>query len=168
MLRMTFFLLSVRWSCADTVHPPDAGPAAASDEEAAASSSCSPAESRADTRTGHRTAEGKQTNRNCSLCVKYSRSGNIVNRWSDWCNWINCIFVFSSDWHSAGNSAGSPAYPAVTAKGDLCCHHPASTRDQDPVLYYIHRPASENHWSSTNPGTSSLAVTILKQILADK
>lgn len=84
---MTFFLLSVRRSCADAVLPPDARPAAASDKEAAAGggsgSSCSPAEGRAATRTGHCTAEGKQTNSNWSVSiVKSSRIINPVGWWS--------------------------------------------------------------------------------------
>lgn len=56
---MLFLLLSFRWAGADTILPPDAGPAAASDEEATAGSSRSPAESRAAAAgTGHGAAEG--------------------------------------------------------------------------------------------------------------
>lgn len=56
-----FVLLPVRWACADTTLPPDAGAAAAPDEEAAAATGCSsPAESRAaTTRADHSPAEGR-------------------------------------------------------------------------------------------------------------
>lgn len=55
-----FSLLCARRACADTVLPPDAGPAAASDEEAG--SSCGSTKGRAATaRTGHCTTEGERT-----------------------------------------------------------------------------------------------------------
>lgn len=60
-----FFLLCVRRACADAFLPSDAGPAAASDEEAGG---CSSGSSRGSTkgraataRTGHCTAEGEHT-----------------------------------------------------------------------------------------------------------
>lgn len=72
-------------------------------------------------------------------------------------NGVTVVVLFPLDGHPAGDSAGSPASPDA-AEGDLRYHHPAPTRNQDPVLYYIH-PGSETYWSPTNPGTSSAAVT---------
>lgn len=75
-----FVFLSHRCSCADTVLSPNASPAADSDEETAAGSRSSPAESRAAAaRTDHRTAEGNVSNNTLELESSLNPSTNLTS-----------------------------------------------------------------------------------------
>lgn len=57
------------------------------------------------------------------------------------------------DRNSAGNRSGSSASAAAAAEGDLCSHHAAPTRNQDPVLHHcFHRSDAESQRCPTNPG----------------
>lgn len=153
---VVFAFPSHRCSCADTVLSPDASPAADSDEETAAGCCSSPTESRAAAaaRTGHRTAEG---NGSSSYTAVSSNTSELDSSQSF--NTKLTILIVFSDWHSAGDGAGSTASPA--AESDLHCHHPTPTRNQTAVLH-LHNPGPKTHWSTADPGLSPVAAILSK------
>lgn len=160
---MLFLLLSARFST-------DAGPAAASREEADAAwnscprSSCGAESRAASARTDHCTAEGDGMYTQFYTCCTppYSYHCAILHSVTVQLLQITAfilIVLFFKDCRPASHSASRPASPAATAEGDVC-PHPTLTGTQDPILcYYIHCPVSEACRSPTNPGTSPVTIT---------